>query len=264
MTSAIGSDAAAPVLASDGSAAPPPTQGSRLPEPEPLSANGLNDMMSMLYVAIARLRDSDILGGRLRAEENATLREKALADEKAALERERANQSNSGDDFFSSVGKLVGDIVDDIVHLRLADAANDAGSDVSAAWNSPKFWSDLESGFKDVALLSDAVAEAAAQVGGTAGGAVAAAAATVSEWAAAGAALAHARGEHFAAEALDAHAGATNAQHGIERLNRVLKWLTDELRAVDKSHQRALQSINNAIRTVDETLLVTVSVSVRG
>jgi hypothetical protein len=37
-----------------------------------------------------------------------------------------------------------------------------------------------------------------------------------------------------------------------------------ELSATNKSHQRALQSAQIAMQSVDETLLVTVSVSVRG
>jgi hypothetical protein len=264
VTPAIRSSPPTPTVAPDADATAPTDGASQCRELEPLSADALTDVMSMLYASIARLRDADARSGRLRVEENARLRDMALAEEKAALEREQTNQSDAGDGFFSSVGRLLSDIVDDVENARFADAANDAGGDVAAAWNSPKFWSDLETGFKDVALLSDAVAQAAAEIGGAPGAAVAAAAMGLSSLATAGAALAHVRGEHFAAEAQDARAEATRADNGVDRLSRNLRWLTEGLSATSKAHQRALQSAQTAMHTVDETLLVTVSVSVRG
>jgi hypothetical protein len=264
VTSAIRSGTPTPTRTPDASGTEPADGASPCPELDLLSADSLNDAMSMLYASIARLRDADAQGGRLRVDEYARLREKALAAEKAALDREQANQSDAGEGFFSGVGRLLSDTIDDVVHARFADAADDVGDDVAEAWNSPKFWSDLETGFKDIALLADGVAQAAAEIGGVAGAAIAAAATGLSTVATASAALAHARGEHFVAEAQDARADATSAQNGIDKLSRSLRWLMGGLAAANKAHQQALQSAQIAMHSVDETLLVTVSVSVRG
>jgi hypothetical protein len=296
-------------------------------------------------------RKSEIEGHRLQ-------RKKELDDHKAALERAKKAQSDQGSGFFGSIGKIVSDVVDDAVHLRVADCVTDAKDDLEAAWNSPHFWHDLESGagsiFKAVntafalvaalaclqgddavdivknpdsasarhwafagkaaLVLSAGVASAvtagvatpaviagvsvALSAGGEAvmethclggasdyvgfgleaGGAVAGAfpapatkvdqavkAFMAAERLIEGAAravegLAHARSANFEGDAQDAMADAKAAQHRLERIDRLIKQLLTETKDVQKSHERALGAIREAIETNNQTLLVAAGV----
>ena len=222
------------------------------------------DTLAAMYGALVRLRDTEVTLAKLGVAENAQERKKALADLQDALRRAAANESDAGSGFFASLGKIVDDVVGDVLQGRFADAWSDFGGDAGAAIDSPKFWSDLENGFRDIALVSNGVAEAAEQVGGQGGAAVAAAASTVGSWATAGAALCHARGEGFQAEAQDARADATGLQGSIDALTRSAALLTDDARDDVESNARALRSVDRAIQIRQKTLLDSLSPSLRG
>jgi hypothetical protein len=101
-------------------------------------------------------------------------------------------------------------------------------------------------------------------LGGEAGIVVGCASGEVEDVATAGADLAGARGQHFAAAAVDAGADATSAQDKVDSLQTVTGWTLDDLKAADESQGRALDALRGAIATNDKTLLVAASITVRG
>jgi len=249
MTDAIRGASAAPLPDAVVATSPPPAG------PDDLTA---------IYGALVRLRNAEVTLAKLGVDENARERTKALADLQEALRRAAANESDAGSGFFASLGKMVDDVVGDVLEGRFADAWSDLGGDAGAALDSPKFWSDLEKGFRDIALVSSGVAEAAEQFGGEGGAAVAAAATTVSSWATAGAALCHARGESFQADAQDARADATGLQGSVDALARRATVLTGDARDDVDSNARALHSVEGAIQIRQKTLFDSLSRSLRG
>jgi hypothetical protein len=138
---------AAPV----GSAAPttgatPPTHPAELPPAGTASGEAMNDAMSMIYELLAKDGEQQLASRKSDVATRTFQRKKALDDERAAHERERKADGDGSSGFFGSIGKLVKDVVDDATHLRVADCVTDFKDDVEAAWNSPSFWKDIESG----------------------------------------------------------------------------------------------------------------------
>jgi hypothetical protein len=75
---------------------------------------------------------------------------------------------------------------------------------------------------------------------------------------------AHIRNGDFAAKAQDAAADAEGAKQRSERLDQLTTWIIDELKDSDKSHERAMQSVQGAMQTNDQTAVIAASVSVKG
>ncbi len=219
----------------------------------------LDDGMSAIYASVSNLRQVDLSSGEKAVEEDQAVSQQERAREQAAIKQEEANQANSGRGFFSSIGHLIGDVAGDLVHGHFGDAIHDAGHDLGEAWNSPKFWHDLEVGLEGTAIVAAAVVTAG--VGGAVVGAVAVG---VGAAAGAGAGLAEARSEHFAAAAEDASADSTDAQDDIDHLQQVTKDVLSNVEQDDESHQRALQSVARAMETNDQTLVIAGSTTVRG
>jgi hypothetical protein len=215
----------------------------------------------MVYEAISQLRQADLKDGHGQVEQNKAQRERAIEQEKEALDREAANQADSGAGFFDCMGRVLGEGTNLLVLEARPDDVVDAAK---KAWTSPKFWHELHKGLDDVAIVSDAVASAAQEIGGDVGAAVAVVATGVSSAATAGGALAGCREEYFAAAATDAHADATAAQHRITRLQQLVEWMLDDVKEQDKSHQRALGSIQGAMQTNEQTTAIAASITVRG
>lgn len=297
-----------------------------LPEGAPLSGPVLNDAMTALYVMMSQQRQLGMQAGKNRVDENQKLRDGALADERAALQRQQANEADSGRGFFGSIGHLLRDVADDAVHLRADRAVTDAVHDTEDAWDSPAFWNDLEMGAlatAKVAAIVGSVAVTAATLGaGAPGIALAALALSVggevvsetrvfgdgaSKWVGlgmevAGAALsfggtlatsgasattralstvgavatttsgaadvvaggAHVRNGDFAASAQEASADAEAARQRSERMDELTKWVVDQLKDDDKSHERALQTLQGAMQTNNQTAVIAASVSLKG
>lgn len=335
--------------------AAPPAEPAPLPEPATASGEAMNDAMSMIYELLAKDGEQQL---SLRKGDVATKtfeRKKALDEEKAAHDRERAANGDGSTGFFGSIGKIVKDVVDDATHLRVADCVSDVKDDTIAAWNSPKFWKDLETGagavFKgintvfavtaalatwqgndavdiiknpdsatarhwglvgkatlvlaagtataltagtatplliaSVSVALSASGEAVAEtrclgsssayvglgleVGGAATGMVAAAPTTNvdqivnairgAEAVLEGSAkvvegLAHARNGVFERDAENALADAKAAEHVKDRIDRLIRELLTETKDVQKSHERALGSLREAMQTNDQSLLV--------
>jgi hypothetical protein len=235
-----------------------------LPDPSPSSGGAADDAIGCLYAVLSQLRSIDLQSGEGTVSENKTREDAALADEKAALKKQEANEAGSGRGFFSSIGHLISDVAGDVAHGQFGQAIGDAGNDLRDAWNSPKFWSDVVSGLRAVAAVADGVAAVGQALGGEAGIVVGCASGEVEDVATAGADLAGARGQHFAAAAVDAGADATSAQDKVDSLQTVTGWTLDDLKAADESQGRALDALRGAIATNDKTLLVAASITVRG
>jgi len=308
----------------------------------------------MLYALITETSGAQVESRKHEIGAHKTQRDRAIADDQAALERARRAQSDDADGFFGSIAKIVKDVVDDAAHLRVADAVSDFKDDVETTWNNPHFWRELESGagsiakvfntalaivaatlcgqFEDAAdmlknpdsatarhyglvgrsllalgagvgtavsmgtlgpaliagasvalsasgeaiaetrLLGDASAYVGVgmDVGGTmltlgmakAGdapkiiAALRGAALMVEGGGKAIAALAHARVASFDADAEDALADATAARQRMEQLDRLIKSVLAETKEIQKSHERALESLRAAMEIDQQTLLV--------
>jgi hypothetical protein len=75
---------------------------------------------------------------------------------------------------------------------------------------------------------------------------------------------AHVETSGFAAAAQFASADATRARHDGEQMQQLVGWVVDEMKADDKSRQRALQSVQSAMQTNDQAAAAAASVTVRG
>jgi hypothetical protein len=233
--------------------------GHSSPATAPSTLGSFDDTTSAIYASLSGLRQADLSSGEARVEEHQVVSKQERTREEEALKQEAANQANSGGGFFASVGDFVVDVGSDLLHGDFAGAVHDAGHDLDNAWNSPQFWHDLETGLEGVAILAGAVVTA-----GVGGAAVIAAAVGVGIAAGAGAGLSGARCEHFAAAAEDASADATAAQGQIDHLQELTSDVLTDLKQEDQSHQRAIQSVAQAVQTRDQTLVTAASMSVRG
>jgi hypothetical protein len=63
---------------------------------------------------------------------------------------------------------------------------------------------------------------------------------------------AHARVAKFEGDVVDAEADALAAQHRGEQMTQLVGWLIDGIRETDKSHQRAKESLGQAIDQHDQ------------
>ena len=223
--------------------------------------------MGALYATLSEARQNDVSAGESQVAEDQVQQRNEEAQQRAAIQQEQANQANSGGGFFSDIGHFVSDVASDLIHGRIGDAFEDGGHDLEQAWNSPKFWSDLETGLQDVAI----VAGATALVVGSAGFAgvpvvagMATAAAGTAAVAEAGSKLAGARVAHFAAAAEDASADATADGDHIAQLQSLSSDAIATLKQSDQSHERALASLTQSIETNDQTLVEASSTTVKG
>ncbi|MGH7434518.1 MAG: hypothetical protein ACRENE_02505, partial [Polyangiaceae bacterium] len=124
------------------------------PAAAPTSGVAFEGALADVYSLLSQDREEGVALGETGVEQNRQEQSKALGDQLAALQREEANQSTSGGGFFQSIGKLVSDVASDLVHGDATSTFRDVSSDLDAAWNSPRFWSDLESGFNDISIVS--------------------------------------------------------------------------------------------------------------
>jgi hypothetical protein len=229
-----------------------------------------DDPMDAMYAMLSEARQSDVSAGENQVDENEMKRQQDETQARAALQQEQANQANSGGGFFSDVGHFISDVARDIAHGHFGSAIDDGGRDLEAAWNSPKFWSDLKTGLEDVAMVAGAVtaAVATAGVGGIAIGAAVETAGALAGGTAAvaggAAGLASARVAHFAAAAEDASADATAAQDGAQQIQQLTADVLAGIKETDQSHERALASLTQAIQTHDQCLDAASSMTVRG
>jgi hypothetical protein len=219
--------------------------------------------MSALYATLSETRQNDMTVGESQVEENEVQQQREEAQERAAIQQEQANQANSGGGFFSEVGHFFSDVASDLAHGRFGSAIDDGGRDLEEAWKSPKFWSDLETGLEDLAIVAGTAA-AAAMTAGAGAIAIAGAAATTAAVAGGASGLAGLRVAHFAASAEDASANATAAGDHIEQLQQLTADVIADVKQADQSHQHALASLMQSIQTNDQTFVAASSMPVKG
>jgi hypothetical protein len=237
------------------------------PPQTPSTLDAFDDAMSELYTAMSKLRENDVEAGQGQVIANEAETQREESAERAAIQQEQANAANSGRGFFSSIGHIVSDVAGDLVHGRIGSAIDDGSRDVSEAWNSPEFWSDLTTGLRDVAEVAaaaSAIVFTAGMAGIAVGAGIATAVGAVGVTAGAGAALAGVRSGQFAANAEDASADATAATDKMNELQQVTSDAISDLKETDKSHARSLQSITQAIQTHDDAAIAPASMTVRG
>jgi hypothetical protein len=222
------------------------------------SADALDDGMSAMYASLSEIREGDVSLGTSRVDEDQAASKEERAEQQAAIKKEEANQATSGRGFLSSIGHLFGDVASDVVHGHFGRAVDDAGRDLESAWDSQKFWHELETGLAGVATVAGAVATAGL------GGAVGVTALCVGAAAGAGAGLAEARVEDFAGAAQDASADATEAQQQVDRLQQMTTDVLSDVEQTDESQERAQQALTQAIETNDLTRVAAASTTMRG
>lgn len=132
-----------------------------LPAPSTSLAEGAGDAMSAIYMLLAKRRDENGTSGAARVETKKHEREHHLEMEKAAIQHEKDAEGDGSLGFFDTIGHLVSNIVDDATDLRVMDVFTDTKDNLSAAWDSPQFWSDVEIGAKVVGEAAAAVGAAA-------------------------------------------------------------------------------------------------------
>jgi hypothetical protein len=126
-----------------------------LPESAPPGALELSDSMVVLYALQLQQQRSDEKSASAQVSDDAAQREAEIQKQLDALERERRDSGGRG--FFSCIGDLLKDFTIDTVEWKTSNFARDMRSDLDACDN-PRFWSELESGAKWVALVASAVA----------------------------------------------------------------------------------------------------------
>ena len=231
--------------------------------PAATTLGSYDDAMSALYTSLSDARQSDVTAGETQVEQDGTTRLEDEAKQRAALQRQQANEASSGGGLFADIGHFVSDVASDIVHGHFGSAVDDAGRDLSNAWNDPRFWSDLKTGLEDVAMVAAAVGAAVTTVG-VGGIAVATAAALAGAVAEGGAGLTGLRVAHFAATAQDASADAAAAGDDMARMQQLTKDAIADLKQRDQSHERALASLTQSIQINDATLVATTAQPLRG
>jgi hypothetical protein len=244
----------------------PISASSTAPPQVPSTLSSTDDALGDLYTLISQVRENDVASSDGQVAANDAEKKQEEAAETQAIQEQAANAASAGRGFFSSVGHIIGDFVSDLAHGDVADAFEDAGNDIEEAWNSPAFWSDLETGLKDIALVAGAVGAtvATAGIGGAAVGGILIATSAVGATAGAGAALAGIRVGDFAADAEDASGDATAATDRFQELGELTDDLIADLKDSDEAHGQSLQTLTQAIETNDDAGLVPASMTVRG
>lgn len=126
------------------------------------NADALGDAMAQLYALMSTQRESHAQSAMRAIERRENQAHAELQRELDALRRAESHDKESGRGFFACIGKIVGDVVDDLVHLRASALVDHFRENVDEAANSPRFWAELERG----AIL---VAKVAAIVGSAVG-----------------------------------------------------------------------------------------------
>jgi hypothetical protein len=237
----------------DPARSPPGDRTSLLPGPSFVAdPSGL----ASIYELLAQGRNSGVALGEQDVATHRQVQANAFADEMAAIHREEDNQRGSGSGLFSSLSRIVTDVIQDFVRGRPDSAPADVASDASAAWDSPRLWGELEKGLAEVAAVAGGVGCIAGLAGGPVGAVVEAAAKVVGEGASVGVALATSREEGFDAAAAEARANVVWDRGSADRLGREIATVIENTRTNDSALERALQSVGAASNSGDRTLVL--------
>ena len=242
-----------------------PIGSSTTPPPAAPHLGSDDDTMSALYTMLSELRSDQAALGTSNVQNNEAEQERQRQLQAAALRQAEANQAGAGRGFFSSVGHFFSDVARDVEHGQFGQALSDAGHDVTDAFDSPEFWSDLKIGCEYVGIVAAAVATAVCTYGtGSTAAAIGAAAAITAVSAGATAGAAQVRGDDFAATADDANANAAAAGDQVSELQQVTSFVLQEIKQADEANQHATGTLAQAIQTNDQTVVAPAATSVRG
>ena len=278
MTAVAGatSPAAVSPVAPDPAAATTPA--SLLPDAQPLSSATLNDAMSGLYVVLSQSRQNALRSADQRVEENQTLRDKALADAKAAIERQMEAQKSGGfwhdlENGAMWVAKVALAVVAVAATVVTAGAASPVLIAVALAFTAggmvvseTKCFGDKASQWIGLGMeVVGAVLSCGAGLttaGATAGSQLVATTGNVATVVGTGAAVvggaAHIEGGAATADAEGAAADIEQSTQQVDRLNRLVAWAIDSAKEGDKSKGRSQELLRGAMATNDETATMAV------
>jgi hypothetical protein len=248
-----------------------------LPDPVPLSSSALNDAMSALYGLQSQQRQHDLTFGKGRVVEQQEQEKRAYEDEKRAIAK--AEEAESHHSFWSGiengalavakVALVVGSAATTIATAGAgsplvvgAALALSAGSTVvseTKCFGSASQWVAMGLG-----VAGTGVGVAGTLACGAASGAmrslarVGGVATAIGGGAEAGAGVAHVVAGNYAADAQNADADTEKAKKQGERLQQTVQWVIDEMKEGDKAHEAALQTLQGAMQTNDQTAVAAI------
>jgi hypothetical protein len=249
------------------------TAASLLPDAQPLSSATLNNAMSGLYVVLSQSRQNSLRSSDQRVEENQTLRDKALADAKAAIERQVEAQKTGSfwhdlENGAMWVAKVALAVVAVAATVVTAGAASPVLIAVALAFTAggmvvseTKCFGDKASQWVGLGMeVVGAVLSCGAGLttaGATAGSQLLATTGNVATVAGTSAAVvggaAHIEGGVAAADSERAAADIEQSTQDVDRLNRLVAWVIDSAKEGDKSKERSQESLRAAMETNDQT-----------
>ena len=257
------------------------TAASLLPDAQPLSSATLNDAMSGLYVVLSQSRQNSLRSSDQRVEENQTLRDKALADAKAAIERQVEAQKTGSfwhdlENGAMWVAKVALAVVAVAATVVTAGAASPVLIAVALAFTAggmvvseTKCFGDKASQWVGLGMeVVGAVLSCGAGLttaGATAGSQLLATTGNVATVAGTSAAVvggaAHIEGGVAAADSEHAAADIEQSTQEVDRLNRLVAWVIDSAKEGDKSKERSQESLRAAMETNDQTATAVVTMT---
>jgi hypothetical protein len=285
MSGSVASTTSAPAVTR-----PPPAQasateaGSLLPESEPLSAAGMNDALSALYLALSQSRQAGVQSGEQQVEEQKALEEKAIADAKAAMEQQAADQQSGG--FWHDLGNIamvIAKVAMAVVAVAATVVTAGAASPILIAVafalmaggmivSETKCFGDKASAWiglgmevaSSVLTCGAGMGAAGATAGSQLASNVSTAASVVGAGATAVGAGAHIASAEYTADSQNAGADVVQSQQQVDQMNRLIGWVIDSTKEDDKSQQRAEGSLQGAMATNDATAVEAAPVPMKG
>jgi hypothetical protein len=234
--------------------------------------------MSGLYVVLSQSRQNSLRSADQRVEENQTLRDKALADAKAAIERQMEAQKSGGfwhdlENGAMWVAKVALAVVAVAATVVTAGAASPVLIAVALAFTAggmvvseTKCFGDKASQWIGLGMeVVGAVLSCGAGLttaGATAGSQLVATTGNVATVVGTGATVvggaAHIEGGAATADAEGATADIEQSTQQVDRLNRLVAWAIDSAKEGDKSKGRSQELLRGAMATNDETATMAV------
>ena len=255
-----------------------------LPDAEPLSPASMGDAMSALYAVLAESREQDLKSGTERVEGIQQLREKALADARAAIDRQSQDEKSSGfwhdfENVAMVVAKVALAVAAVAVTVVTAGAASPvligvallfmAGGMVVSQTNclgDASQWVGAGMQLVGAVLTCGAgMATASETVGSQVLTTTSTAANATGVTAETAAGAAHIEGGVIAADSQNASADLQQSHNQLQHWGQLVSWVISSLGEDDKAQQRGQTTLRGAIATNEKTFAISAaSVAVKG
>jgi hypothetical protein len=263
---------------------PPGAVLPELPEPTQSFTTGTaDDAMSALYTAISEQQQDQLCSGEAEVRANTDAQQQALSNQRAALQRAEHDRPSGFWNDLEKVALDVAKVAAIVASVAATVATAGAGAPILVAtalalsiggavisethcFGSASTWIGLGAELGGAVLgfgasfVATGVASAGAQLLAKAGGG-ALVVAGCADATAGGAQVVIGIKEHDVQ--LD-DADATQAQNEADRAQRLTTWVLDQLQQNQKDTEGALQTLEGAWRTHDETQLAIASTPIRG